>query len=267
MPSRSFPNGFIVAIATTLAVSMANVAVAETLGAKMKIYFKGIPVGKLYSSIVIGNGQYSIKGSGRTNAVISIITKTKGTFRSSGRLAGRKVVPNVHASDFKRGRKKSNSSLKFKDANVVSVSATPPIKYKPGSVPVTPDHFQNVIDPVSSLLFPLGKGETASGGTVCNRTVPVFSGKTRMNLVFKFKTSGKVKTDGFNGTVYTCGVRYKPVSGHRPASKSTKFLVGRSDIEVSMAEIGTSGVFAMFGFSLPIRQGVISGKTQTFAVQ
>ncbi len=255
----------VVTLSTALLASAP--ASAETLGAKMKIYFKGIPVGKLYSTVTLDNGRYTIKGSGRTNRVVSIVAKTKGTFKSQGTLVGRKVVPDTQSSNFRRGKKRSNSSLKFRNANVVEVSASPPIKYKSGSVPVKPGHFENVIDPVSSLLFPLAKGEKETGETVCNRTVPVFSGKTRMNLAFKFKKSGSTKADGFNGTVYTCSVRYKPVAGHRPASKNTKFLMSRSDIQISMAEIGDTGVFAVFGFSVPIRQGVISGRAQTFAVQ
>ena len=53
-------------------------------------------------------------------------------------------------------------------------------------VPVTAAHTRGIIDPVSALLMPTqGRGEPLDPDN-CNRTLPVFDGATRFNVVLSY---------------------------------------------------------------------------------
>lgn len=188
-------------------------------------------------------------------------------YSANGSISGRNLYPAVQHLSYKNGKRKGTADLTFANSNVIKVSANPKFKYKSGSVPITKEHALNVIDPVSSLVFSLAPNEAVTGATICNRSIPIFDGKNRLDLHFTYKKSEKSKTKGFKGKVYTCAVRYAPVAGHRPHSKSTRFMASANDIEITMAPVGQSRVYALYGFKVPTRKGVVSGYPINFKLK
>ena len=243
-----------------------NSAHAEGVSSSIKVYFSGVRVGKLKQTVSIDGDNYSISGSAKSNAVISIVANTKASYSSSGKLAGRNIIPNTQSITYKSGKKAGNATLTFDKQAVVKISATPAIKYKPGSVEVTQDHIKKVLDPVSSLIFPVEPSQVGKGSAICNRTVPIFDGKNRIDLKFSYKSSSNQSTKGFSGQVVTCRVKYVPVAGHRPTSKGTAFMMTNNNIEVSLARVANSNVYSLFGFTVPIRKGTVTGKASKYKI-
>ena len=88
-----------------------------------------------------------------------------------------------------------------------------------------------------------------------------------MNLVFSYKSKSVRKAKGFRGMTFKCSVRYQPVSGFRPFKKNVKYMKANRDMTVTMARVGQSNVYALFGFRVRTKSGVASGYAVKFVVQ
>ncbi|MEE9314449.1 MAG: DUF3108 domain-containing protein [Rhizobiaceae bacterium] len=234
---------------------------------KIKVAFLGIGVGKMNSTISVADSQYSISGLVKTSGMVTVVSKTKATFASAGKISGKRLIPHGHNMKYKSNKKRGSLRLSFAGGNVTKTSAVPAIKYKAGSVPVDGSHMKSVLDPVSALLFPVEASGVGNGRSVCNRTLPVFDGKARMNLVFSYKSKAVRKAKGFKGMTFTCSVRYQPVAGIRPHKKNIKFMKANRDMSVTVARVGDSNLYALFGFYVRTSKGVASGSAARFALQ
>jgi len=179
-------------------------------------------------------------------------------------LDGDRLVPTEHELTFSQRRKRGRLALSFSNGNVTRAVVSPKPKKKRGRVPVVPAHLKAVLDPISALVFPVAASKVGNGKSVCNRTVPVYDGNNRMNLRFRYKATRDVRAKGFKGKAFVCSVRYQPVAGHRPSRKDTKFMVANKDMEVTMARIGSSNAYGLFGFRVKTRRGVAKGVTTAF---
>jgi len=240
------------------------IAQESSLATKMSISFLGINVGKLVNNISVANDTYKVSGAVRSNGVVSVVAKTRASFGSSGSISGTNLKPKTHFVKYTTNKKSGNIKVSYSGGDVKKISATPKIKYKKGSVPVTAAHLRSVLDPVSSLIFPVKASQIGNGRSVCNRTLPIFDGKARINLVMSYKSTQKAKVKGFKGNTFTCAIRYKPVSGIRPARKNIKFMKANRDMQVTLARVGNSNVYALFGFKVRTSKGTASGTAYSF---
>jgi hypothetical protein len=93
--------------------------------------------------------------------------------------------------------------------------------------PVSDEQKLNTVDPVSAAMF-VTLGSSASAADKCGRVVPVFDGKRRYNLTFKFLNDDTISLgrDSFNGgkpvPAYHCQVSYERVAGFKPSKKPIK---------------------------------------------
>lgn len=246
-----------------LAVSDAS---AKTqLQVSIPINWIGLGVATMDQTVTVDGSNYALSGKAKATKLASVVTKSRADWNASGRISGTRAVPNAHAYSFKSRKKKGNLALSFAGGNVRTINSTPPIRYKPDSVPVLPGHKKGVVDPVTALIFPVKNGASADGAAVCNRTLPVFDGKARIDLVFSHKSSKRRVAKGFKGMTHTCSVRYKPVSGVRMKSRTLNRMKRNRGVEVTMARVGNTDVFALFGFKVPTRQGTASGMAKVFA--
>jgi hypothetical protein len=264
---QSFAMKPISAIALILPLaSMSAPALAQdiTHNSKFRISFLGLNIGTMKSHVKISKDRYEISGGARSNPLVSIVANAKAHFASSGEIADNKLVPSDLSVSYRAGKKSGRLKMGYDDGGVASIESKPKIKYKPGTVPIKKAHLQQVIDPVSSLLFPVKAGDIGDGRKVCNRVLPVFDGRSRMNLVFSYKSSQSVRVKGFAGQVHTCLVRYQPVSGIRPKKKNIKFMKANRDMQVTMAQVGNTKMYALFAFRVRTEKGMASGKAYEF---
>ena len=237
------------------------------LTSKFRISYLGLNVGVMKSYTKISGDRYTISGGARSNSLVSIITDAKAHFASSGEIEDNKLVPSNLSASYRAGKKSGELKMGYSDGKVASIESKPKIKYKPGTVPVKKAHLQDVIDPVSSGLFPVNAADIGNGRKVCDRVLPVFDGRSRMNLVFSYKKTSTARVKGFRGKVHTCSVRYQPVSGIRPHKKTIKFMKANRDMEVTMARVGKTNFYALFAFRVRTEKGIAAGKAYEFKVK
>jgi hypothetical protein len=121
-------------------------------------------------------------------------------------------------------------------------------------VPLTDEHRQNIVDPLTAWLIPAGAGADGGGGLgrqACERTLPIFDGQRRFDLKLAFKRMDKVKADkGYEGPAVVCAVTFQPIAGHRAGSKLVKFLSHGRDIELWLVPVTGSGFLAPFRIAI-----------------
>ena len=241
------------------------VQAAETrLQAKYTISYLGLSVGKMKNSLRVDETKYSLVGTMKTNAVVAIVANAKAQYSAHGSFRGGKPVPSAQKINFRQKKKSGFVKIGFTNGNVVDRSVKPKIKYKRGTAELQDSHLKKVIDPISALVFPVAAGQAGNGKSVCNRTLPIFDGKNRMNLKFTYKSKAVRSADGFKGEVFTCAIRYQPIAGMRLGGKTTRFMKANRQLEISLARVGQTNVYALFSFRVKTRRGTASGKAYSF---
>ncbi len=231
---------------------------------KLVMTLAGIPVGKLTLSMSLNNGNYSMRGLAKTYGASRIFSKAKGSTGSNGRYGQGQTVAASHYLNYRSAKKVGSVKIHFNGGNVASTKSVPAVFYKKGSVKVEKTHLNHVLDPVSTSIITVSANQIDSGPAICNRTLPVFDGKSRFDLRMRFKGIRRLTTKGFKGISYVCSARYKPVSGHRPHKKHIQRLMKNKTIEIALARIGATPVYGLIQFAIKTKYGKIIGKPSYF---
>lgn len=128
--------------------------------------------------------------------------------RSSGSLTSAELKPKKHMFRFKQApligkKKRSKLNMAFDDSGVKKVKFVPKNSPSKHAVPVTEQHLEDVLDPLSAIMaLSLDSKEDP-----CRRTLSIFDGKRRFDLIFtpRRRSSSNI----------VCRVRFVPISGHR----------------------------------------------------
>ena len=253
------------AIGAGVATIAAPAALAASLDVRMPLVVWGVTMGEMEHRIDVTGTRYAVKGKAKARGVASL-SGGRASYATSGSIAGDRLVPDSHRLSFK-ARKKGGLALDFKGGDVVRASVEPERKPKKDRVPLTASHRIDVVDPVSAMMFAVAPGDIGKGARVCDRTIPYFDGNNRADLVLSHKGTRQAKAEGFSGPVHTCAVRFRPLAGHRPSKAVTKFYRSNRQMEITMARIGETPVYALFGFSVKMQRGTASGQAARFRVR
>src|SRR5260370_40060336 len=90
-----------------------------------------------------------------------------------------------------------------------------PLAARPDRIPLTEAHRHGVVDPMSAALIGVsGSGEVLSP-EVCRRTLPIFDGYQRFDLVLSFKRMDEARAEhGYQCPCVVFTVAYHPIPGH-----------------------------------------------------
>lgn len=206
------------------------------------VSFGGLQVGQGALAIEVTNDGYSASGSGAVTGVLQMLSPGKGTASARGRFSGGKVLPATFATNSESGDKWEDIRLSMQNGVVKEATVLPP-RNTGGKdrVKVTDEHLRNVVDPMSAALMPVPGNGSLSGPEACNRTLAIYDGRLRYNLVMSYDRSESLKDiKGVSGPLAVCKVNYVPVAGHRESSKTKKS--GDQNILVWLAPVGDTRV-------------------------
>lgn len=224
------------AIAPSLAASP---AAAEMLSASYGIYLAGLPIGRANIGANIAGERYKVDVSARMTGFVGAVTKGSGQATATGSVGQRAPASAGYALSAMGGDGPRTIRLALAGGAVRAAEMNPPLDDRPDRVPVTEAHKRGVMDPVSALIMPAPQG---AGGALdpagCNRTLPIFDGATRFDIVLSYKTVREVKSKTYSGPVLVCAARYVPQAGHRPSRPSVKYMMDNHDMETWLAPVG-----------------------------
>jgi Protein of unknown function (DUF3108) len=223
-----------------------------TVAAKYRLAFGGFDVGSYRFQSTSDGKTYSVNGNAEVSALFGAFT-WKGGFESNGTVDATAPHPAAYKLDYKSKSKAVSIALGFDATGVKSVSILPKRDVHPDAVPIKPADLKSVFDPMSSILA-MTHG---TGGDPCSRTIPIFDGKARFNLVLSPKGEQRLKEDKPSGQptqLKVCKVKYVPVSGHRPKD-FVKPWVDYSGIEIALRPIPAANAFVPYRISIPTSIG------------
>jgi hypothetical protein len=243
-------------------------AAASTLEARYTVTYTGVVIGQGALVVDIDDSNYSAAGSAMVAGVLQLVTPGKGTAAARGQFVKGRVVPANYSGSSETPERSQEIRLAGAGGVIDQVHVSPMRKEHRDRVPVTEEHRRNVVDPMSALLMPVpGTGELI-GPDACNRTLPIFDGETRYDLILSFERLDAAKdVKGYGGPLAVCRVRYQPIAGHRAGRKSVRELAENRDILVWLAPIAGTRVVIPLRVSFGAKIGTFIMQATHFAIR
>ncbi len=240
------------ALVSTLAVETGTAfAASKTQQTEYNIAIAGIPVARAVFNTKLEKTRYAITGSVNTAGLADLIADIRAKTSVHGAFQHDSLRARKYELIYTSGKRTRTYTVNFSGSRVSSTSISPEPKRPEGWVPVTSRQLSQVLDPISGLIFPEGR-------KVCPRSLPIFDGETRMDLVLSPKGTRSFKAKGYEGDVLVCSVRFVPKAGYRKGRKDIEYLRNSSKMEIWFGNAGELGLVAPVYVSIPTQIGMLT---------
>ncbi len=265
LPCPTTTIGLLAAAALALAGLSGPAGAQSRLEASYAATVGGLSFGSGSLVIDLGSREYAATGSGQVDGLMRLFSGTHGTIAAHGRLNREHPLPGSYRADVSTDQYDYVVHMEMQGGNVVDLIARPPMVPAPDRVPVTDAHRRGVLDPATAVIMPVAGSSDVLGPAACERTLPIFDGHQRFNVVLSFKRMDKVKAQaGYEGPAVVCTALYRPVAGHRPGRFAIRYLQERRDIEMWLAPIAGTRVVVPFRVSVPTLIGTAVIEAERF---
>lgn len=230
---------------------------AGMLDVEYDIWLAGLPIGVATMDAKIEADRYRLDLKAQLTGLAGVLTGGKGGATATGLLFGNRPVPLSFSAISSTTDATRTLRMALSGGNIQAVDIQPPLQDwdRPDRIPVAAGHKRGVIDPLSAILLP-AVGRPGKEASVCNRSIPVFDGATRFNVVLAYAGTKTVsKTGTYEGPVAVCSIRYVPIAGHRPARSVTKFMQANREMEAWMAPVAGTHLFVPYRISVKTMAG------------
>lgn len=258
-PSFCKKSGVLAAIGVGLSLLLAApMARAESLSIDYDLSLIGLPIGRATLAGNADPGTYRLELTAQLTGLASIVSGGKGTAVATGSGLPSRVLPNSYLLTVSGSGPLQSIRLGLQSGNVTSIAIDPPLDPRPDRVPVTEQHKRGVLDPVSAFLMPVGGRGPVLDPSSCKRTLPVFDGGGRFDVVLNYRETTTLKFRGYDGPALLCDVRYTPISGHRAERRAVQFMADNRDIQVWLVPVGNSRLLVPARIMLRTLIGMLS---------
>ena len=263
-PWREAP-ALILAAALAFLAATAQPARAQKLEAHYAISMTGLRVGQSAWTVKMDAEHYSVSATGGSVDIINVLMRGEGSAETAGDIKNGRLVPASFSSSLVEDGQKIDLKMTMEDGVVTAVKDNGP---PPGAdrVPLTQAHAQGVIDPLSALLIPNEGSDNTLAQESCNRTLAIFDGRRRYDLVLSFKRMETLSGKDYAGRALVCNVILRPIAGHRADSTIMKYVAGRRDMEIFFAPITGTRFLAPLRLMVPTLIGTMAIQATSFEV-
>jgi uncharacterized protein DUF3108 len=244
---------------------------AATADARLEVHYVGsvtaIPVGQGEFIMDIADDAYAVVGSARVTGIAKLVSKGQGTVTAKGRFTEGRLSPENYTTTSESDKKNEDIRISFANTAVTNFSVNPPTEPSPDRIPVTENDRTGVVDPMSAAIVTVpGTGDMLSPDN-CKRTIPIFDGRQRYDLVFSYERIDTAKDiKGYNGKLLVCRVDYKPIAGHKPDKLNVKYMQDNKNIFVWLAPVAGTRVLFPARVSIVTLIGIVVVQAESFAV-
>jgi hypothetical protein len=245
-------------ILATLPLAGSLTAKAGPVEARYQISVAGLVVGAAQFAGDISDRSYRATLNAQLTGLAGALTSGRGAVQVSGALQAGRPLSNGYALSANNSQISRTIQIAMAQGNIGQVAIEPPFEPKDDRVPVLEHHRRNVADPVSALLMPVaGTGEMLSPQN-CNRTIPVFDGVQRFDIIMSSAGSRPLNEPqrGYVGHALVCNVRYAPIAGHRPIP-ATEFMTRNREMSVWLVPVEGSRTLIPWRIQVKTQLGML----------
>ncbi|MFN0217715.1 MAG: DUF3108 domain-containing protein [Hyphomicrobium sp.] len=235
-----------------LPAQAADASWPQQVAASYKLYFNGFEVGGYRFESRFNGKSYDATSNANVSALFGAF-KWKGDIKGEGAAEAARPRPVGYKLTFKTKSKKGSVELGFNAGAVASVALLPNKPPNPESVPLQPEHYKNVFDPMSAIL-----AITRSvNKNPCDKRIPIFDGKARFDLEMSYKGEERIADKTPSGQperLVVCRVKYVPIAGHKPKDFESPW-VDYNSIEIALRPIPSANIFVPYRVTVPTTLG------------
>lgn len=186
----------------------AALAQPQTFNAAYNVRIYGMTAGEFTLSVKMNEGAYEAATTQRTTGLVRSIVGSKQDYQASAR--GRITADGVRPESYQHQGGRRNRLVKVSYGAGDVVTTAEPAFGSMGDPPATREQKLGSTDNVSSFVDML----VAPGAKdPCARTIRVFDGRARFDLVMRPNGTQQVATRAWKGNAVRCTVQYKPIAG------------------------------------------------------
>ncbi|MCJ7994292.1 DUF3108 domain-containing protein [Rhizobium cremeum] len=240
-------------LAFAVAVSVATSAAGQDIRYRTdySVSLGALPIARASFLTEVNNENYKISANFRSSGLIDIISRISAESTVSGLLSGQRMQAQHYRLVYQTGRKTSVYDVSYQNGNVTKTVVEPPPKPRSASwIAVTDEDLKSVFDPITGLIVP-------DGEAVCPRTLPIYDGESRMDLIMTPKGTRSFTAGDVEGEAVVCGIRYVPKSGFRKGRKDIEYLRSVTGMEIWFAKTAQLKVYAPVYARVPTRMGTL----------
>jgi hypothetical protein len=243
----------------------ANTARAQgKVNAHYTISMTGVTIGEIAWRIDIGATLYSMSANGKASGVLSVLMNGEGSVTAEGSIAANRLNPSSYTSTIADDDGTITLQMTFADG-VATERITPWPPEHADRLPVTDHDRRGVADPLSAVLLLTKLGGGVLAPSDCDRTLKIYDGRRRYNLVLSHGHLGKVAVDrGYSGPILVCEVVLEPIAGYRADSVIVKYVAGRRNMELWFAPIAGTSIIAPVRVLMPTLIGTLKIQADKF---
>ena len=209
-----------------------------------EVQFGNFVVGKSHVFIQVDSSHIILNSKSKTAGFLDALYKYEGDLYASSVRGNNQWFPKIFSASGIFNNKERSSKLDFEN-NLVKYKNYPVLDFKKVH-PLNQSTLIGVIDPITAFINIIEKINTYQK---CDETFKIFDGRRRYDLKIKSLGITLLENDrpkSFNGKVIVCGLKVKPLGGHRLETKWRPNEDKFSDFKIFFGETS-------LGRTLPVR--------------
>lgn len=243
---------------------------AATVAVGYRITLAGLTLGTADLGGTFEGDRYTLSMSAQLTGVAGLLSGSgRGAASATGAIVGSRLVPTGFSATGRSGSAERTVRVAIYSGNANRIEINPPFQENPDlppRVPLREGDKLGITDPLSAIVAVAAQRAKPDEAANCNRTVPVFDGTQRFDIVMSFAETKHIEKPGFTGDVLVCDVRYVPVAGHRPERPSVKFMTDNRDMNVWLAPVEGSRVLVPIRISVKTMMGTTVVEAEKWAL-
>jgi hypothetical protein len=187
------------AVAALSLPGTASAAQAQTVKVDYTLSLAGLSLGTAALSSTFEGSKYQLGGNVKLSGLARMMTGGKGAATAAGAIVAGQVQPTSFAVTAKSSSEERTLRMGLTGGNIAAIAIDPPYEEKPDRVPVKEADKRGVVDPMSALIMPALASAGLTDPAQCRRTIPVFDGAMRFNVVLSYGETKKADGPGYAG--------------------------------------------------------------------
>jgi uncharacterized protein DUF3108 len=236
-----------------------GVSTANRIIAVYRVDIGNFNLGEFKLTTTFRGEDYEMRGEGRFKVLEGLIYEWRGVTASYGRVTSTGPEPTMYAFNYADSAKAGERlRMTFGGRAVTDVSIIPKNRPLPRTIPVTKEQLEGVLDPMSGAFLSAQSNNPNGDLAVCDKTLPVFDGRQRYDLVVSPKRMVTVKRTtptGYGGPAVICGVKFIPIAGYQPDNPAIRLMQQSNEIEVWLIPVRASTMYVPYRIVLPTPVG------------